>query len=81
MIVFEGGTWKYYNVVIKDGEYIEGYITLEGKYSPKYTDGAESLSKAKYVGGGKWSAIDYEGNPITIPNTELEKVKESLLAN
>ena len=70
-----------YIVVIEDGEYLDGYITSEGKYSPKYVDGCTDYPKAKYIGGGKWSAIDYEGNPITIPITELEKVKESLLAN
>ena len=69
-------------VVIEDGVYLSGYLTPEVEYSPDdYAIRSADYPKAKYIGGGKWSAIDYEGNPITIPITELEKVKESLLAN
>ena len=38
-------------------------------------------SNAKYVGGGTWSAIDYTGKTITIPNSELQKLKENLITN
>lgn len=76
-----------YIIVIDDGEYLKGYITTEGKYSEEFVlDSKKGLdsthyANAKYVGGGTWSAIDYTGKTITIPNSELQKVKEDLIMN
>lgn len=76
-----------YIIVIDDGEYLKGYITTEGKYSEEFVydneKGIDSAlySNAKYVGGGIWSAIDYTGKTITISSSELQKVKENLIAN
>lgn len=76
-----------YILVIDDGDYLEGYITPEGKYSEK--PGYEKEPKeydyikykhAKYIGGGTWSAIDYNGNPIPLSDKTLQDVKKSLLA-
>ncbi len=72
-----------YIIVIENGEYLKGYITEEGKYSEKVVLDTELgyCPHAKYIGGGTWSAIDYTGKPINIPNDELQKVKDALLAN
>ena len=76
-----------YIIVIDDGEYLKGFITTEGKYSENYVIDIKKrinstyYSNAKYVGGGTWSAIDYTGKTITIPNSELQKVKENLTNN
>lgn len=70
-----------YIVVINNGEYIKGYITTEGKYSQEYVSECSYYTHAKYTGGGTWSVIDYTGKPINIPDAELQKVKEALLAN
>lgn len=76
-----------YIIVIDDGEYLKGYITTEGKYSEKCVFDIEKgidsayYSNAKYIGGGIWSAIDYTGKTITISSSELQKVKENLIAN
>ena len=72
-----------YIIVIDDGEYLEGHITKEGKYSEKPLPDSELgyCLHAKYVGGGTWSAIDHTGKPINIPNDELQKAKDALLAN
>lgn len=45
-------------------------------------DGGEYVGgyyKTKYL-GGEWSAIDYTGKPIEIPESELQKVKHKLLS-
>ncbi len=72
-----------YIIVIENGEYLKGYITEEGKYSEEVVLDTELgyCPHAKYIGGGTWSAIDYTGKPINIPNDELQKVKDALLAN
>lgn len=72
-----------YIIVIENGEYLKGYITEEGKYSEKVVLDSELgyCPHAKYVGGGTWSAIDYTGTPIEIPDAELQRVKNALLAN
>ena len=74
-----------YIVVIDGGEYDEGYVTTQEncykKLTPDiYGSDAKHFKCAKYLGGGKWSAIDYTGKPIYIPKYKLEKVKDSLLS-
>lgn len=72
-----------YIIVIDNGEYLGGYITKEGNYSKRFVLDSEFsyCSHAKYVGGGTWSAIDYTGTPIEMPDAELQRVKNALLAN
>ena len=72
-----------YIIVIDNGTYVGGYITEEGKYSKEFVLDSTSgyWTHAKYTGGGTCSAIDYTGKPIEIPDTELQKVKDALLAN
>lgn len=70
-----------YIIVIDDGEYQKGFITTEGKYSEAHVKESTFYSNAKYIGGGTWSAIDYTGKAITIPNSKLQEVKENLITN
>ena len=75
-----------YIVVIDNGKYESGYITTDGRFSRRFIYDAElgidsiHYPNARYLGGGTWSVIDYTGKEITIPESELQKIKESLLA-
>lgn len=75
-----------YIVVIDNGKYDSGYITTDGRFSKRFIYdevlGIDSIHypNARYRGGGTWSVIDYTGKEITIPENELQKIKEALLA-
>lgn len=42
--------------------------------------GSAYMYNEKYIREGIWSVIDYTGTPITIPEEELKKIKENLIA-
>lgn len=74
-----------YIIVIDDGKYLEGYITSDGKYSKEIKYDSKSgewedyYPHAKYIGGGTFSVIDYNGKGIKIPDQRLYEIKESLI--
>ena len=78
-----------YIVVIDNAQYQSGFITSDGKFSEKFVFDEEkgitstNYINAKYVGGGTWSAIDYEGNAVHALDFDLlkDKEKEKLLAD
>ena len=109
-----------YIVIIDNGEYVEGYVSSDGKCIKEFDknklvkhlkmmykagkyfgrdgrclgkfgevsdyieyEGHEFVlyPKAKYIGGGTWSAVDYTGKEIEIPNSVMKEIKNSLLEN